>query len=62
MLQVVSAACKTLASLARTAPTAAVSLAANAQNYLSVLDTCRTSKGASAFLPRCARHTPEGVV
>ena len=50
--QVVNAACKTLASLARTAPGAAVSLAANAQNYLSVLQSCRASTGASAFLPR----------
>jgi hypothetical protein len=52
--QVVSAACRALASLARSAPSAATVLAANAGNYLSVLRTCQQLQNGQAFCPRRA--------
>ena len=45
-VQVVSAACKTLASLAARADSAAESLTASAQNYLAALRQSSTSHSA----------------
>lgn len=51
--QVVSAACRALASLARGAPTAAAILTANAQNYLAALRNSQSSDSSSVYCPRC---------
>ncbi len=53
-VQVVSAACKTLASLAARADSAAQSLTASAQNYLAALRQSSTSH--SAYCSRQVQH------
>ena len=56
LIQVVSAACKVLASLAAHAKSAAVSLTASAQNYLAALR--QSSSGLSAYCSRRAIAPP----
>ena len=56
LTQVVSAACKVLASLAAHAKSAAVSLTASAQNYLAALR--QSSNGLSAYCSRRAIAPP----
>ena len=56
LTQVVSAACKVLASLAAHAKSAAVSLTASAQNYLAALR--QSSSGLSAYCSRRAIAPP----
>jgi hypothetical protein len=60
LLQVVSAACKALATLARRSESAASILTANAQNYFAALQHGQDSSSASAYCSRSGLVSMEG--